>query len=129
MLIDTDLVDLTGLTCNKIGVSFYAFQTESDKCKMQVGDCLRNQILDYYNSDVTKRRYDGAPFPLFFFFFLFSLVSCLFSVLTPTIAAILQANIFFLILESCTIPRTIHHQRRFVSSRTNSTALKQAWLP
>lgn len=56
MLLDKELFDLTGDTCNKIGVSFYGFETESKACLTQVGSCLHNQLDDYYTSDNAKRQ-------------------------------------------------------------------------
>ena len=46
LLIPRDKVDLTGQTCNKIGVSYPAFNQQSNRCNGRVGDCLKNQIQD-----------------------------------------------------------------------------------
>ena len=48
MIVDKTLVELDGLTCNKIGVSFEAFRTEYGACSNEPGSCLRNQLDDYY---------------------------------------------------------------------------------
>ncbi|KAM9971542.1 hypothetical protein ACTFIW_011523 [Dictyostelium discoideum] len=53
MLLDQNFFDLSGLTCNKIGVSYSAFQNQPNKCAALFGSCLQNQISDYYNADVT----------------------------------------------------------------------------
>ncbi|KAM9951821.1 hypothetical protein ACTFIT_002506 [Dictyostelium discoideum] len=53
MLLDQNFFDLSGLTCNKIGVSYSAFQNQPNKCAALFGSCLQNQIADYYNADVT----------------------------------------------------------------------------
>lgn len=48
MIVDKTLVELSGLECNKIGVSFEGFRTESGACRNRVGSCLRNQLEDFY---------------------------------------------------------------------------------
>lgn len=51
MIINQALADLSGLACNKIGVSYVAFSTQSSACEQPVGSCLLNQLKDYYMAD------------------------------------------------------------------------------
>ena len=51
MLVPTSNVDLSGDTCNKIGVSFSGFfNNQGDKCSAYVGDCLQNQLDDFWSA-------------------------------------------------------------------------------
>nr|BAE71144.1 generative cell specific-1 [Physarum polycephalum] len=56
MMIDTDLFDLSGTVCNKIGVSFAGFNSEASHCKLLVNSCLGYQIEDYYQSDLQLQK-------------------------------------------------------------------------
>ena len=40
------------MECNKIGVSYSAFQNEAGKCEKNIGSCLLNQIDDFNNDDL-----------------------------------------------------------------------------
>lgn len=45
LLVSKERVDLTGDTCNKIGVSYSAFaNNQGNRCSGNVGDCLNNQL-------------------------------------------------------------------------------------
>lgn len=46
MLIDKNDVDKTGMTCNKIGVSYTAFKNQPNSCGALPMSCLQNQIED-----------------------------------------------------------------------------------
>jgi hypothetical protein len=48
MFFDKSLVDFSGLTCNKIGVSYEGFYSESRACEKKPESCLHNQIEDFY---------------------------------------------------------------------------------
>ena len=48
MLIEKSKVTLDGRECDKIGVSYYAFRYQSDKCTKSKGTCLNNQLEDYH---------------------------------------------------------------------------------
>lgn len=61
MLIDPSLITFDGSECNKIGVSYDAFETQSSKCTQVVGSCLNNQLYDYYNSDLTYIQEGKTP--------------------------------------------------------------------
>jgi len=54
MFLDKYLFTLDGSECNKIGVSYSAFRYESNKCQNRVGNCLKNQINNYYNNDLIR---------------------------------------------------------------------------
>ena len=46
LLIPRHAVDLSGSSCNKIGVSHAAFVMQGERCGGRVGECLRNQLDD-----------------------------------------------------------------------------------
>ena len=51
MLISKTAFDLTGDSCNKIGVSHYAFvNDQANRCSGQIGNCLHNQIEGIWDS-------------------------------------------------------------------------------
>lgn len=50
MLINQDNVDKSGLSCNKIGVSYSAFNNQPNACENPPGTCLQNQLVDFYNA-------------------------------------------------------------------------------
>jgi hypothetical protein len=55
MLVPMANVDLSGDTCNKIGVSFSGFvNNQGDRCSAYVGDCLQNQLDDCWSALTTK---------------------------------------------------------------------------
>ena len=54
MLLDKSFFDLSGHSCNKIGVGPTAFKHQQEKCYRTVGDCLKNQIEDFHNEDVRR---------------------------------------------------------------------------
>ncbi len=61
MLVSASEITFTGLECDKIGVSYTPFQTESSKCLLTVGSCLSNQIYDLYNSDLKRISAGKSP--------------------------------------------------------------------
>ena len=58
MFISKELVTLDGSECDKIGVSYEAFQNQANKCSMIIGSCLKNQLEDF-NSDDLQRINEG----------------------------------------------------------------------
>jgi len=48
MFVDQTQVDLSGGTCDKIGVSFSAFRNQNNACSQPVGTCLANQPDDLF---------------------------------------------------------------------------------
>eukprot|EP00928_Gymnodinium_smaydae_P050219 TRINITY_DN33802_c0_g1_i1.p1 TRINITY_DN33802_c0_g1~~TRINITY_DN33802_c0_g1_i1.p1 ORF type:complete len:607 (+),score=136.11 TRINITY_DN33802_c0_g1_i1:129-1949(+) len=60
LLVDRSLFDLSGSTCNKIGVSFVAFKWQRSKCDSPVQSCLAGQLDDLHRED-TRREEQGLP--------------------------------------------------------------------
>ena len=56
MLVDDLRFELDGTVCNKIGVSFNAFQMESGACQNVAGSCLNNQLENLYQADLEKSQ-------------------------------------------------------------------------
>ena len=56
MFIDAVDVELSGLVCNKVGVSFEAFRNEFGACGNRPDSCLRNQLEDFHQEDAEKRN-------------------------------------------------------------------------
>lgn len=55
MIIPRNYFTLDGRECDKIGVSYFAFRSQggaSSGCNLKVGECLHNQIYDYYIEDI-----------------------------------------------------------------------------
>eukprot|EP00913_Durusdinium_trenchii_P016184 g15209.t1 len=48
MLLDRSLFDLSGRTCDKIGVSYNAFRYQADGCSRTAGSCLFEQLADFH---------------------------------------------------------------------------------
>ena len=46
---DKYLADLSGLSCNKIGVSYQAFYSDANACAKKPMSCMNNQLNDFYN--------------------------------------------------------------------------------
>ena len=63
MLFPKNYFTLDGRECDKIGVSFYAFRTHggNDRCKIEVGSCLNNQIYNYYEEDLNRIKNNLNP--------------------------------------------------------------------
>ena len=56
MLVPMSNVDLSGDTCNKIGVSFSGFvNNQGNRCSAYTGECLENQLDDFWSALMTKR--------------------------------------------------------------------------
>eukprot|EP00931_Biecheleriopsis_adriatica_P037639 TRINITY_DN21584_c0_g2_i1.p1 TRINITY_DN21584_c0_g2~~TRINITY_DN21584_c0_g2_i1.p1 ORF type:complete len:840 (-),score=169.54 TRINITY_DN21584_c0_g2_i1:16-2535(-) len=54
MLLDRSLFDLSGRTCDKIGVSFFAFKHQPQPCQRPAGSCLQGQLHDFHIEDVDR---------------------------------------------------------------------------
>ena len=54
MLVDKNKFTLDGSQCDKIGVSFAAFNNQNEKCNVPVKSCLKNQIIDLYEEDANR---------------------------------------------------------------------------
>lgn len=61
MIIPRDMVDLSGSTCNKIGVSFEGFYSQPQRCGVSAGTCLDNQLDDLYKADDAIRSANRTP--------------------------------------------------------------------
>lgn len=68
MLVDTDQVTLSGDECNKVGVSYSAFQDQSSRCLRAVNSCLANQLENFYKQDM-KALQEGTSGNYFVQFF------------------------------------------------------------
>jgi hypothetical protein len=57
-----ELAQLDGTECNKIGVSYYAFNlAQSNACNANVGSCLLNQIKNLRESDIAALKSNTLP--------------------------------------------------------------------
>ncbi len=54
MLLDRSSADFSGLTCNKIGVSFSAFRYQGGACGNWPQACLGNQLDNYHQEDLAR---------------------------------------------------------------------------
>ena len=54
MILEREKFTLDGRECDKIGVSYYAFKTQGNKCDVEKGSCLNNQIYHFYNEDINN---------------------------------------------------------------------------
>ncbi|KII60597.1 hypothetical protein RF11_07357 [Thelohanellus kitauei] len=66
MIIDAELLDLTGMECDKVGISQTGFANFGQKfnneaCKSEVDTCLRNQPLDLYQDDRIRISLNQTP--------------------------------------------------------------------
>ena len=61
MLVDKTRFSLDGNECDKIGVGFKAFNSQSEKCNVESGSCLNNQIYHLYQSDLQKIQKNQNP--------------------------------------------------------------------
>ena len=54
MILEREKFSLDGRECDKIGVSYYAFKTQGNRCEVEQGSCLNNQIYHFYNEDINN---------------------------------------------------------------------------
>ena len=52
MFIQKEAVTLDGNECDKVGVSYEAFQNQATRCGMLIGSCLKNQLEDFNAADL-----------------------------------------------------------------------------
>lgn len=76
MLVKSSLLTFDGSECDKIGISYYAFRTQGDRCEVGVSTCINNQIYDLLQSDNERIQKGQKPLYLIneyihskFFFF------------------------------------------------------------
>lgn len=63
MMVKNNMFTLDGRECDKIGVSYYAFQTQGglSRCEISSGSCLNNQIYDLLESDLEGLSKNESP--------------------------------------------------------------------
>ena len=61
MLIDKNKFTLDGNECDKIGVGYFAFHSQGEKCNIETGSCLNNQIYHLFQSDIEKIQQGKNP--------------------------------------------------------------------
>jgi hypothetical protein len=61
LLVPSTMVDLTGNTCDKIGVGFAGFANQANRCGRPAGSCLGGQIDDLYAADAARRAQGKTP--------------------------------------------------------------------
>ncbi|CAD7966704.1 unnamed protein product [Amoebophrya sp. A120] len=72
MLLDKSFFDLSGETCDRIGVAWAAFKYQSEMCERPVGSCVKNQIENFHQEDTQRvgENYDpqdeSGQKPLYF---------------------------------------------------------------
>jgi hypothetical protein len=66
MILPKSYFTLDGRECNKIGISYYAFRTQSNACTVKIGECLNNQIYNYYQNDIDLLASNKSPKYLLF---------------------------------------------------------------
>ncbi|KAL4424812.1 hypothetical protein ABPG77_000852 [Micractinium sp. CCAP 211/92] len=65
MVVDPAMVTTTGLECDKIGVSYSGFRnSQPNACTTPAGSCLKNQLVDLWNQDMTRIHLQGKD-PLY----------------------------------------------------------------
>ena len=63
LLLDGHMVTLSGDECDKVGVGFSAFRSQSSRCYRSPGACLRNQIADILEQE--RARVASGRHPLY----------------------------------------------------------------
>lgn len=61
MIVPDTMITVDGTECNKIGVSYYAFNSQGSRCEMDAGSCLKNQLTDLRASDMSRIAASLAP--------------------------------------------------------------------
>jgi hypothetical protein len=61
MLVDKMKFTLDGSECDKIGVGFFAFNSQSEKCNIETGSGLNNQIYHLFQSDIERMQKGKNP--------------------------------------------------------------------
>jgi len=61
LVVERDMLSLEGNECDKIGTSYEAFNTQGSKCGVQAGTCIRKQIKELINDDITLIRAGKTP--------------------------------------------------------------------
>ena len=61
MLVDKTQFSLDGNECDKIGVGFFAFNSQSERCNIESGSCLNNQIYHLFQQDIERLQVGKNP--------------------------------------------------------------------
>jgi hypothetical protein len=62
LIVPRELAQLDGTACNKIGVSYNAFNlNQANACNASVGSCLLNQLKNLRDSDIQAIKSSGLP--------------------------------------------------------------------
>ena len=61
MLVDKIKFSPDGSECDKIGVGFFAFNSQSEKCNIEAGSCLNNQIYHLFQKDIQRLQEGKNP--------------------------------------------------------------------
>lgn len=98
MVVDKSYFTLDGSECDKIGVGYFAFQNQNNKCEVQSGSCLNNQIYHLYKGD--EERIISGKSPEYLVYYDKKKYSFYASTNSRSLRYILQGNInTFLTLE------------------------------
>lgn len=61
MILPATMVTLDGTQCNKVGVGYYAFNSQGSRCEMESGSCLLNQLTSLRKADDQRVREGKRP--------------------------------------------------------------------
>ncbi|KAJ0717369.1 putative generative cell specific-1/HAP2 domain-containing protein [Helianthus annuus] len=61
MLLERVRFTLDGLECDKIGVSYEAFNNQPGFCSAPQISCLHNQLLNFWDADQNRIRRNQPP--------------------------------------------------------------------
>ena len=67
MILEREKFSIDGRECDKIGVGYYAFNTQGQRCEVQKGSCLNNQIYHFENEDYNNIINGKKPKYLLFY--------------------------------------------------------------
>lgn len=61
MILPDTMITIDGTECNKVGVSYYAFNSQGNRCQMSAGSCLENQLTNFRTSDMLRISKGESP--------------------------------------------------------------------
>ncbi|GFR17941.1 hapless 2 [Trichonephila clavata] len=56
LLLNKSLVESSGDECDTAGISYRGFALQPDRCEKKLGTCLKNQPLDFWETDQAKKK-------------------------------------------------------------------------